>query len=171
VIVISNLISARPRELMGIYLNDHLAGAVAGSELARRCLRHNTAAPYAATLGELATAISEDRATLERLMRALEVAGNPAKQLGALAAERIARLKLNGRLTSYSPLSRIVELDALTAGIAGKRVLWLSLLGVAEHYAALHQDELRHLINRADEQLEAVQRLRDMAVKEAFVEP
>jgi hypothetical protein len=168
-IVISSLISARPRELMGIYLNDHLAGAVAGTELARRCLRHNTASPYAATLGDLVTAISEDRATLVRIMRALGVSASSAKQLGALAAERIGRLKLNGRLTSYSPLSRVVELDALSAGINGKRVLWLSLLGVAEHYPALHRDELERLIKRADEQLEAVQRLRETAVKEAFV--
>jgi hypothetical protein len=45
--VISSLTSARPRELMGIYLNDHLAGAAAGTELARRCLRHNMASPSA----------------------------------------------------------------------------------------------------------------------------
>jgi hypothetical protein len=102
-------------------------------------------------------------------MRALGVSASSAKQLGALAAERIGRLKLNGRLTSYSPLSRVVELDALSAGINGKRVLWLSLLGVAEHYPALHRDELERLINRADEQLEAVQRLREPAVNEAFV--
>jgi hypothetical protein len=170
-IVISSLTSARPRELLAIYLNDHLAGAVAGSELARRCRRHNMASPYAITLGELSTAINEDRATLERLMSALGVAHNPAKQWGAFAAERIARLKLNGRLTSYSPLSRVVELEALTAGITAKRMLWLSLLGVADHYPALHTDELEQLVNRAEEQLEAVQRLRDMAVADAFVEP
>jgi hypothetical protein len=98
------------------------------------------------------------------------VAGNPAKQLSALAAERLARLKLNGRLTGYSPLSRIVEFDGLSAGINGKRVLWLSLLHVADHYPAVDPDEMKRLISRADQQLETIQQLRDQAATEAFVE-
>lgn len=169
--MISSLTSARPRELLGIYLNDHLAGAVAGSELAQRCLRSNRSSPYAATLRDVATAIAEDRETLVQLMSALGVGGNPAKQMGALVAERIGRLKLNGRLTSYSPLSRVLELEALSTGITGKRMLWLSLLGVAEHYPALHRDDLEGLVTRADEQLDAVRKLRDMAVREALAEP
>jgi hypothetical protein len=168
--MISSLMSARPRELMGIYLNDHLAGAVAGSNLARRCLRNNTGTRYAEPLRKVAQAIAEDRTTLERLMTAMGVSRNPAKQLTALAAERVARLKPNGRLTSYSPLSRIVEFDGLSSGINGKRALWLALLHVADHYPAVDHDEMKRLIARADEQLETVQGLYDDASIEAFVE-
>jgi hypothetical protein len=64
--MIASLISARPRELLGIYLNDHLAGAVAGSELARRCQRNNLNTRYATPLRQVSDAIAEDRATLER---------------------------------------------------------------------------------------------------------
>jgi hypothetical protein len=169
--MISNLISARPRELMGIYLNDHLAGAVAGSNLARRCMRNNAGTRYAEPLRKVAQAIAEDRRTLEQLMTAMGVTSNPAKQLTAFAAERIARLKPNGRLITYSPLSRIVEFDGLSAGVNGKRVLWLSLLHVADHYPAVDPDEMKRLIARADEQLETIQDLRDEASVEAFVEP
>jgi hypothetical protein len=168
--LISSVTSARPRDLLGIYLNDHLAGAVAGSELARRCMRNNAGTRYAEPLRGVASAIAEDRRTLEHLMTALGVIANPAKQVSALAAERLSRLKLNGRLTGYSPLSRIVEFDGLSAGINSKRVLWLSLLCVADKYPALRPEELQRLVTRADEQLETVQRLRDQASAEAFVE-
>jgi hypothetical protein len=186
--LLRSVTSAQPRDLLGIYLNDHLAGAVAGSELARRCERNNAGTRYAEPLRGIANAIAEDRRTLEHLMTALGVAGNPAKQLSALAAERISRFKPNGRLTGYSPLSRIVEFDGLSAGINGKRALWLSLLAVADHFAsretrggasteprpaqyeALRTEELQRLISRADEQLETIQRLRNQASVEAFVE-
>jgi hypothetical protein len=186
--LLASVTAARPRDLLGIYLNDHLAGAVAGSELARRCQRNNAGTRYAEPLRGIANAIAEDRRTLEHLTSALGVAGNPAKQLSALAAERISRLKLNGRLTGYSPLSRIVEFDSLSAGINGKRALWMTLLRVADHFAsretrggasaeprpaqyeALRAEELQRLISRADEQLETIQRLRDQASVEAFVE-
>lgn len=38
------------RRLLQIYLNDHLAGAVGGAELARRCLRSNRGTPLGALL-------------------------------------------------------------------------------------------------------------------------
>lgn len=162
---------ARPRELMGIYLNDHLAGAVAGSELARRCHRNNAGTRYAGPLGDLAAAIAEDRSSLERLMARLGVRGNPVKQVSALAAERVARLKPNGRLTGYSPLSRVAELDGLSAGVNGKRVLWRSLLAVVDHYPVLRREELERLASRANEQLDTIEQVRDDAAREAFAGP
>lgn len=167
--LLTSMTAARPRDMLGIFLNDHLAGAVAGTWLARRCARNNAGTRYAEPLRGVADAVAEDRRTLERLMTAVGVARNPAKQLSALATERLSRLKLNGRLTGYSPLSRIVEFDGLSAGINGKRALWLSLLQVADSYPALRPEELRRLIERADEQLETIQHLREPASVEAFV--
>ena len=40
------------------------------------------------------------------------------------------RLKPNGQLTGYSPLSRLVELEGLSLGITGKLGLWRALLGL-----------------------------------------
>ena len=39
---------------------------------------------------------------------------------GAWTAEELERLKLNGQLAGYSPLSRLVELEGLAVGIEGK---------------------------------------------------
>jgi hypothetical protein len=46
---------------------------------------------------------------------------NPVKVALAVGAERLGRLKPNGRLVRYSPLSRFVELDILAMGIEGKK--------------------------------------------------
>ena len=52
-------------------------------------------------------------------------------------AEKLGRLKPNGQILGYSPLSRLVELETLALGITGKRSLWEALLGVADEDARL----------------------------------
>ena len=41
--------------------------------------------------------------------------------------EKLGRLKLNGQLLGYSPLSRLIELEGLMLGIAGKLAMWIAL--------------------------------------------
>ena len=38
--------------------------------------------------------------------------------------EKAGRLKMNGELFEYSPLSRLVEFEGLTLGVTGKLSLW-----------------------------------------------
>ena len=45
----------------------------------------------------------------------------------AWIAEKAGRLKLNGQIRGYSPLSRLVELEGLEVGVTGKRSLWQAL--------------------------------------------
>jgi hypothetical protein len=121
------------RRLLAIYLNDHLAGATVGVELVRRAARQNTGTPLGTFLAEtLAPEIAEDRATLERLMASLGIKRSRPKIAAAWAAEKVGRLKLNGELVRYSPLSRLLELEGLAAGIDAKRALWLALAGSAD---------------------------------------
>jgi hypothetical protein len=54
-------------------------------------------------------------------MDELRFGGDKVKNIAAWGIEKVGRLKLNGQLTGYSPLSRVVELEGLLAGIAGKR--------------------------------------------------
>jgi hypothetical protein len=116
------------RRLLAIYLNDHLAGATVGVELARRTARANAGTALGMFLAEsLVPEITEDRATLERLMDALGVSRSKPKVLAAWTAEKVGRLKLNGELRRYSPLSRLLELEGLAGGIELKRGLWLAL--------------------------------------------
>ena len=54
--------------LLSIYLNDHLMGATAGLELARRAYGSNRDNEFGSFLGPLAEEIAEDRETLVELM-------------------------------------------------------------------------------------------------------
>ena len=113
--------------LLRTYLQDHHAAAGAGVALARRARDANRAGPFGRELARLADEIAADRETLERVMDELGVPASRAKDGLAVAAERVARLKPNGRVRSYSPLSRVLELEALVSGITAKAALWRSL--------------------------------------------
>jgi hypothetical protein len=113
--------------LLSIYLNDHRAGAAAGVALARRIVRQSDVGEAKAVVQAIADEIADDRRTLERIARLTGVRANPAKIAAARLAERLGRLKLNGRLRGRSPLSRVIELEGLMAGIDAKRSLWVSL--------------------------------------------
>ncbi len=114
--------------LLAIYLNDHLAGATFGVELARR-LRSSSEgeAELANPLTEICAEIEADRATLERVMERVDVRRDPFKPAAAWVAEKLGRLKLNGQLSGYSPLSLVIELEGLGIGITGKIRLWRAL--------------------------------------------
>lgn len=115
-------------KLLSIYLNDHLAGSMIGVELARRASASNSGTPLGEHLEALTSEIESDREALEGVMAESGVRRNSAKAAGARVAEKLRRVvKLNGRLTGYSPLSRFLELEALYLGITGKRELWRAL--------------------------------------------
>jgi len=156
------------RKLLGIYLNDHLAGATIGLELSRRARGSNEGNEYGEVLERIAREIEEDRETLKALMDLLEIGHDRIKVGGAWLAEKLGRLKPNGRLLSYSPLSRLVELDSLALGISGKLSLWEALQEVAAEDARLDPEELRRLADRAERQRKEVWRLRQRAAREAL---
>jgi hypothetical protein len=110
-----------------IYLNDHLAGAVAAVQLARRAAGQNEGTEYGQALVRLADEIDQDRRTLQDLLKRLGVRGDPVKLLSSVVAEKLGRFKLNGELLRYSPLSRLEEIEILMLGVEGKLALWRAL--------------------------------------------
>jgi hypothetical protein len=145
-------------ELLAIYLNDHLAGATAGVELARRLRGSNEDDPeFGPVLTEVCAEIEADRETLKAAMDRLEVGQSKVKPIVAVLGERLGRLKPNGRLWSYSPLSRLVELELLQIGVAGKRRLWRALEHT--HAGDLPGFDLTALAERATEQLRRLEAL------------
>jgi hypothetical protein len=79
-------------DLLGVYLNDHLAGATAGMGLARRMAASaEPGSEPAAGLGTLAAEIAADRAALVTIMTALGIRIRGYKALETLrvaAADR-----------------------------------------------------------------------------------
>jgi hypothetical protein len=152
-----------------IYLQDHLAGSTAGLELARRLRGENEGTDYGAPLAKVADEIEADRRQLEGIMEDLGFGGDRLKNITAWGFEKLGRLKLNGELTRYSPLSRVVELEGLLTGITGKKGLWIALLEVAPSEPRLEAALLERLRDRAEEQRTTVEELRQKAAREAFV--
>lgn len=166
-----HLNDAPPDHLLGIYLEDHLTGATAGRELVHRALLSNRGTPYEAGLRELARQVEDE---LDDLRRVIDHRGGrwpvvPALKIAAaLTAERLGRLKLNGQLRGYSPLSRVVELEALTAAVQGKRSLWWSLQALDGPDALPDDIDFGRLVDQASGQLAVLIELHDRAAQEAF---
>jgi hypothetical protein len=89
--------------------------------------------------------------------------------VAAWTAEKAGRLKLNGRLTSYSPLSRVVELEALSIGVEGKLAMWRALKRIADEDPRLDAEQLDALVKRAQSQRRRLERHRLNAAREALV--
>jgi hypothetical protein len=149
---------------LGIYLNDHLAGSTAGLELAKRAAGENEGGELGAFLAELREEIAEDRATLEKIMDELGVGRDQVKVVAAWVGEKAGRLKLNGHLTGYSPLSPLVELEALSLGIEGKRLMWVALAETLGDRIGV--DRLATLTERAERQRAGVERHRLAAMRQ-----
>ncbi|MFN8216091.1 MAG: hypothetical protein U0R71_05790 [Solirubrobacterales bacterium] len=149
-------------DYLAIMLNDHLAGATAGVELARRTSASNRDEPeFGPPLEELQGEIEADRATLEQVMAAAGAGRDQLKLAAGWVAEKLGRLKPNGQLRGYSPLSRVVELEGLVLGITGKLRLW-SLLAEREDQA-LRGFDFAALAERATEQRRTAERLQSAA--------
>jgi hypothetical protein len=143
---------------LAIYLNDHLAGATLGVELARRLRASNRDDPeFGPALAETCAEIETDRETLIMVMDQLGVGQGKLKPLAAVLGERLGRFKLNGQLWGYSPLSRLDELELLQVGVAGKRRLWRALEHT--HSGDLPGLGLDALAERATEQLRRLEAL------------
>lgn len=154
--------------LLGIYLRDHLAASVGGAELARRTLDQNRGTSFEPALQRLVKDIEEDRQTLIGIMQRLGVTPSIVKQAAVWGLEKVARLKLNGRLLSYSPLSRLVEFEALGSGIDGKRALWAALAGALGADTRLDHAQLKTLEKRATDQRKRVEVIRLEAARLAL---
>lgn len=159
----------RPEQgLLGIYLNDHLSGATAGLELARRAAASGRASATGEALARFAEEVAEDRAALLSMMATLGVPVRHYKLYAAWVAEKVGRLKLNGRIFGSSPLSSVVELEMLRLGVEGKAAGWRTLRALADQDSRLGKQRLDELLSRARRQSGTLEELRALAAAQAF---
>jgi hypothetical protein len=151
---------------LATYLNDHLAGATTGRELAKRALSNNRGTQFEPTLQWLVDQIVEDRGALLEIMRAVDAPEDHLKKLAAFALERAGRLKLNNSLFSYSPLSRLVEFEGLLVGVTGKVAGWQSLQQLDD--TRLAPFDFEALVARGNEQRERIEGQRRDAARIAL---
>lgn len=156
-----------PRALLRIYLNDHLAAAAGGIRLARRVERSNRGTELGTYLKTFAEELEDDRQQLEEAIHRAEVPVNNVKRTAMVVAEIAGRVKPNGRLRGYSALSRLVELEALIAGVVMRKGLWQTLRN-RPNFAVLPDDDLVRCIERAERQQCDLESHRLAAAAEAF---
>ena len=154
--------------MIGIYLNDHLAGATAGTELARRMARSHRGQEEGEPLSRLAAEIKQDRSALLSIMASLGITVRAYKVGAAWIGEKAGRLKFNGRLLARSPLSDLVELELLRLGVEGKAAGWRTLRARADTDSRLDAGRLDELISRARSQVDELEELRVRAASRAL---
>ncbi|MFP4598299.1 MAG: hypothetical protein ACLFVJ_08605 [Persicimonas sp.] len=158
-------------ELLSIYLQDHHATSTGALELVRRMIESNSDNIFGQKVEYVAGELIESRGQLEQVMDVLEVNPSRVKEAGMWLGEKLGRLKLNGQVVGYSPLSRMIEFEGLCMALNGQVRLWESLKIVADSDQRLASFDFDGLSEQAREQLERVEAMHRLAVEAAFVEP
>jgi hypothetical protein len=149
------------QDLLGVYLNDHLAGATVGLELVRRMAGSAEPGSESATVRKgLVSEIAADRSALIKIMTTLGIKIRGYKMFAAWAGEKAGRLKFNGHLLSRSPLTDLEETEMLRLGVEGKAAGWRTLRAAAEHDSRLDTGQLDELLARAARQSDELESLR-----------
>lgn len=157
--------SDRPLDM---YLNDHLAGATFGRDLAQRVAAEARDASVRAPMQELADDIAADRDRLEHVMERVGAEQNTVVVAAGSLAEKLSRLftglgSLDGEFGFYEAL------ESLSLGVEGKRCLWTALSDVRDQYPGLNEVDLDELVARAERQRAMLEEQRIAAVPRAFV--
>lgn len=105
---------------MNVYLNDHLAGAMLGSDLAEQLQEQNEGTALGDLMSSLAAQIEEDREMLIDLMDRMGTSKNPVKQATTWLAEKASRPKFSGLTSGEPEFGTFMALESLTLGVEGK---------------------------------------------------
>lgn len=157
-------------ELLEPYLSDHLAGATAGRDLAKKLASDNEGTPFGSFMAGVATEVDEDRTTLENIIDGLGIDQHPVKKAGSWMAEKLSRMRFTPSLTQSGELSRLMEMETLCMGIMGKLCLWQALgeLSRTDPEPALTAFDFDLLAKRAQDQLDRLDQQRRAAATRAF---
>jgi hypothetical protein len=121
------------RRLLRAYISDHLQLIRAGHDLACRTRRREPDGELGSLLDAVADELREQESVAIAFLRQLG-AGAPWLRLAiGAAAEKIGRLKPNGRFLQASPLALVFELEVLEAMLESASRFWrvLDRAGVA----------------------------------------
>ena len=138
--------------MLAIYLRHHAAASRGGLDLFERSARSQLDAEVRRELRVLTSEVAQDRDRLLDVLRRLGVSRPKVAEVLVGVAETVGRLKPNGTLVRRSPLSDLMELEALSAAVEAKRLGWVTLRIASDHDHRLDGAELDRLIDRARDQ-------------------
>ena len=145
-------------EMLHTYMQDHHAGAAAGIDLLRRVAEDHEDPTTREVVSRIGDETVEDLKNLEELMTLVGTSPSKLKDLPARAAEKLGQLKPNRRVAERSPLSDLVELEALTLAVTGKTLGFKALLDIGD--PRLPRPTLENLVERAQEHGRELEKLR-----------
>jgi len=156
------------QKLQRVFLKDHLAMATLAVEVARRALGENKGTIIGDYLRSLVDDLESDRTQLRELARRADVVPERVREGLAWAGEKVGRLKLNGRLLGYSPLSRAYEFETLLALSAQRLATWRVLERQAKVDRRFEGFDFASRIAAAEAAKVGIEQHYTMAVDQAF---
>jgi hypothetical protein len=159
-----------PQEHLKTYLNDHRAGASAGTDLARRIWRTHRSGEWGPQLAQVFESIRNERDLLDDVRAILGVVGGQLRRAAALVVERASRLKMGGGSDDF-PIGTIAEVEVLMSGIQAKQRLWCALGVLAHSRPELVGFDFRALEEQSTEQLKVLGEIHEWAVAQSWGTP
>lgn len=144
--------------MIGVYLNDHLAGSVTALEM----LSHLEPAypDLASFVARLRTDIEEDQEELKALLQKMGIGRSLLRRAAGWLTEKLAELKLRLDDPARGSLRLLEALETLSLGIEGKRGLWQALEMASAFNTHLQGLNYGRLLKRAEDQRASVEQER-----------
>ena len=147
-------------DLLALYLNDHLTAATSGVQLFQRAAKSQLDEARRSALAHLGEEVASDREKLLFFMGRLGVKVAKRRVAIGWVSEKAGRLKVNGTLVRRSPLSDLIELEAMRVGVEAKGCLWRSLRMLSGTDARLDTADFEELEQRAHAQIYELETMR-----------
>lgn len=156
------------RNLLGVYLGDHLTGSTAGVSRLQDMAERFADEPFGAEIAVVADQVAAERATLEAVIEALELDKHPVRQALAWVGERVGSLKPNGQLIGESPMTPVLELELTRGAVMAKGAGWEVLSAYAPRLG-LPREVFDTLAQQSRDQVATLARAHTAAAATAFL--
>lgn len=144
------------RANLGVYLNDHLAGAAGAITHLDHLVASCGDKQLEAFLRSLHAEIEADQNILKKLIKDIGEKESGVRKAGAWVAEKLSRVKLGASETDEG-MGLFLSFEALVLGITGKERLWAALAAAAEKVPELRGPDYATLEVRAGAQVNRVE--------------
>jgi hypothetical protein len=153
------------RRKISTYAAAHLVAANTGVGMFRAAAARYRGTQLGEELAELATAVGEDRARLEGILRRLGVdPGLPPLRVAGQALESAGHT--SRVLHLWMGLPDVAQLEALRNAVSAKAAGWDVMLAACDSHRELDAEELQGLLVRAHEQADRLRLLHIQMARE-----
>jgi len=135
-----------------VYLNDHLAGATAGTTLVKQAADKNEGTEIGDFFATLTDEINADFNTLTVLIDRLGISVDSAKDAIAGIGIKVTEPKFSGDTIGSADFGTFITLETLSIGVEGKVCMWKALKAVESEVPELADTPLDTLIERGQSQ-------------------